>query len=128
MLKSRETKLIGQLDELAERKLKDVASQKDDIETRLAQLNSSLYFIRESLRSGHKDDVLLMKTRTLNQVMELAAPIQGDISKSSTGSLFSLVKSYFSMSGLWTGPFTSSTRSFKMQLYRENGCSGRRDI
>ena len=50
----RETELITQLDQVTQGKLKDLAVQKDQIETSLAQLTSCLHFMRESLRPGNE--------------------------------------------------------------------------
>ena len=69
----RETELISQLDQVTQGKLKGLAVQRDQIETNLAQLNSCLHFMRESLRPGSEGDVLKMKANTVTQVKELAA-------------------------------------------------------
>ena len=70
-----ETELIGRLHELTQEKLKELAAQRDQIETTLAQLHSCLHFMRESLRPG---DVLMMKANTVRQVKELTTPFQPD--------------------------------------------------
>ena len=59
-------------------KLKDLAAQSDQIETTLAQLNSCLHFIGESLKTGNEQDVLMMKTNTVNQAKELTTPFLPD--------------------------------------------------
>ena len=71
VLRVRESELIGQLDQIAQRLLKDLAIRKDQIETTLAQLCSCLHFIREDLRTGKEEDVLKMKPNTVRQVREL---------------------------------------------------------
>ena len=58
--------------------------QRDQIETTLAQLCSCLYFMRESLRPGNEQDVLMMKSNTVNQVKELTAPFQPDMLEPNT--------------------------------------------
>ena len=68
VLNVRETELIGQLDKMTQGKLKELATQRNQIETTLAQLCSCLQFMRESLRTGNKGDVLKMKTNTVRQV------------------------------------------------------------
>lgn len=72
----KETKLIGQLDELTRDKLKGLATQRDLIETALARLNSCLHFMRESLKANNEleGDVLMMKANTQVQVQELTTP------------------------------------------------------
>ena len=72
----RETELIGRLHELTQQKLKDLAAQRDQIETTLAQLHSCLHFMRESLRPGNEGDVLMMKVNTVRRVKELTTPFQ----------------------------------------------------
>ena len=72
----RETELIGRLHELTQEKLKDLAAQRDQIETTLAQLHSCLHFMRESLRPGNEGDVLMMKANTVRRVKELTTLFQ----------------------------------------------------
>ena len=74
VLDARETELIGQLDGMAQSKLKGLAAQRDQIETTLTQLNSCLYFMRESLKTGNKLDMLMLKMNTEEQVKELTTP------------------------------------------------------
>ena len=78
VLNVRETELIGRLHELTQEKLKDLAAQRDQIETTLAQLHSCLHFVRESLRPGNEGDVLMMKANTGRRVRELTTPFQPD--------------------------------------------------
>jgi len=84
ILNVRETELIGKLDQMTQGKLKGLAAQMDQIETTLAQLNSCLHFMRESLRGGSEEDVLTMKINTVEQVKELTTPFQPDILKPNT--------------------------------------------
>ena len=84
VLDVRETEVIGQLDQIAQRKLKSLAIQKDEIETTLAQLCSCLHFTRESLRTGKEEDVLMMKPNTVRQVRDLTTPFQPDFLEPST--------------------------------------------
>ena len=78
VLNVRETELIGRLHELTQEKLKDLAAQRDQIETTLAQLHSCLHYMRESLRPGNEGDVLMMKANTVRRVKELTTPFQPD--------------------------------------------------
>ena len=66
----RKTKLIGQLHKMTQRKLKDLAVQRDQMETILAQLSSCLNFVRESLKTSNQGEVLMMKINIVNQVKE----------------------------------------------------------
>ena len=79
VLDVRETELIGELDRATQEKLKGLAAHRNQIETTLAQLCSCLHFMRESLRPGNKEDVLMMKSNTINQVKELTTPFQPDM-------------------------------------------------
>ena len=78
VLDVRETELIGQLDGMTQSKLKGLAAHRDQIETTLTQLNSCLYFIRESLKTGNKLDMLMMKMNTEEQVKELTTSFPPD--------------------------------------------------
>ena len=68
VLEVRRTELIGQLHETIQRKLKNLAVQRDGLETIQAQLSSSLDFTRESLKTSNQEEVLMMKTNIVNQV------------------------------------------------------------
>ena len=65
-------------------KLKDLAAQRDQIETTLAQLHSCLHFMRESLRPGNEGDVMMMKANTVRRVKELTTPFQLDFLEPNT--------------------------------------------
>ena len=80
----RETELIGQLHQTTQGKLKGLAAKSDQIETTLAQLNSCLHFMRESIKLGNKSDVLMMKVNTVIQMKELTTPFQPDTLKPNT--------------------------------------------
>ena len=81
-LNVRKTELISQLHEITQRKLKDLAIQRDQMETILAQLSSCLAFVRESLKTESQGEVLKIKSSIMNQVKELTLPFQADILKS----------------------------------------------
>ena len=84
ILDVRETELIGQLDRVTQEKLKGLAAQRDQIETTLAQLCSCLHFMSESLQPGNEEDVLMMKSNTVNQVKEFTTPFQPDMLEPNT--------------------------------------------
>ena len=71
ILNSRKTKLIHQLHQLTQGKLKRLAVQRDLIETKQAQLSSCLAFMRESLKTDSQEEALMMKRNLVNQVKEL---------------------------------------------------------
>ena len=80
-LNIRKTKLISQLHQITQRKLKDLAVQRDQMETILAQLSSCLDFVRESLKTDSQGEVLMMKSNIMNRVKELTSPFQPDVLK-----------------------------------------------
>jgi tripartite motif-containing protein 2/3/tripartite motif-containing protein 71 len=81
ILNARETELINQLDRLTQDKLKNLAIQKDEIETILAQLHSCLHFMNESLKPGNEEDVLVLKPKTAKKVKELTTSFQPETMK-----------------------------------------------
>ena len=81
VLTVRETQLIGQLHKTTQGKLKGLAAKSDQIETTLAQLDSCLHFMRESIKAGNESDVLMMKINIVHQVKELTTPFQEDTLK-----------------------------------------------
>ena len=79
VLNVRETEVIGQLHQMTQRKLKELAVQRDQIETTLARVGSCIGFMRESLQTGSQGEVLLMKTAVVKQVKELTATFPPDM-------------------------------------------------
>ena len=80
IINNRQDELIGQLNQITRRKLKSLATQRDQIETLQAQLGSCLEFTRESLKTGIQQcEVLVMKTDLLKQVRNLTIAPQPDI-------------------------------------------------
>ena len=75
----RKTELIGQLHVITQGKLKDLAVQRDKMETVLAQLSSCLDFVKESLKTENQGEVLRIKTNVARQVKELTTPFPSDI-------------------------------------------------
>ena len=84
VLTVRETELIDYLHKTTQGKLKGLAAKSDQIETTLAQLDSCLHFMRESIKAGNECNVLMMKTNTVHQVKELTTPFQPDTLKPNT--------------------------------------------
>ena len=84
ILDTRETELIGQLHHITQRKLKELAVQRDQLETTLAQLSSCLGFMRESLKTGSQEEVLSTKSSVVKQVKELTTTFPPDMLKPST--------------------------------------------
>jgi hypothetical protein len=85
ILDAREAKLVSQLDQKSQGKLKSLAVQRNQIETALAQRNSCLHFMRESLRADGEEDVLI-KASAIKQVKELIIPFKSEFLKPKTKS------------------------------------------
>ena len=100
VLTVRETELIGQLHKTTQGKLKGLTTQSDQIETTLAQLDSCLHFMRESIKAGNESNVLMMKTNTVHQVKELTTPdtlkpnTEADMVFSALADLTAMCKTY----------------------------------
>ena len=84
ILDTRKTELIGQLHHITQRKLKELAVQRDQLETTLAQLSSCLGYMRKSLKTGSQEEVLLMKSSLVKQVKELTTTFPPDMLKPNT--------------------------------------------
>ena len=78
-LEVRKTELIGQLDQITQRKLKTLAAQKDQIELVQIQLSSCVNFVKESLRTGSEGEILAMKKPVVKQVEEITAEFKTDV-------------------------------------------------
>ena len=83
-LDGRKTELIGQLHQITQRKLKGLATQRDQIETTQVQLSSCLNFVREKLNTGSNGEVVNMKTSIVKQMNKLTSVFQPDILKPNT--------------------------------------------
>ena len=78
MLKRREAELMRQVDQQVEPKLKNLAAQRDEMETIHAQLGSCLLFVKESLRTGSQGEIVKMKKRVVKQIEEMTAEFNAD--------------------------------------------------
>ena len=94
ILDTRKIELIGKLHQITHRKLKDLAVQRDQLETTLAQLSSCLGFMRESLKTGSQEEVLSVKSSVVKQVKELTTTFPSDMLKPTTDAdvIFSALK------------------------------------
>ncbi len=84
ILDVRKTELIGQLHQIIQRKLKTLATQRDQMETIQAQLSSCIIFVNESLKTRSQGEVIKMKTTIVKKVKELTTPFQPDLFKTNT--------------------------------------------
>ena len=85
VLEARKTKLISKLHQITHRKLKNLATQRDQVETIQAQLHSCHHFMKESMKTGIREEVLMMKSNVARQVKELSTAFQPGLLKPNTG-------------------------------------------
>ena len=79
MLEARKTELMGKVDEYANQKVKNLAAQKDEVETVHTQLVSCLTFVRESLRTGSQGEVMKIKKTVMKQIKEITDNFNPDM-------------------------------------------------
>ena len=79
VLEARKADLDSQVDQLANQKLKNLAAQKDEVETVQTQLASCLSFVRESLRTGSQGEVMKMKKTVMKQIEEMTDNFKPDM-------------------------------------------------
>ena len=72
-LKAREEELISQLDQMTGQKLKNVASQQDQLEMVATRLKSCCGFLQESLRTGSQVEILEMRKSFVQQVQDVTS-------------------------------------------------------
>ena len=70
-LEVRKTKLVGQTEQMALQKLKNLAAQRDELELKIAQLKSCHDFVEESRRTCSHGEILRMKSPLVKQIDEL---------------------------------------------------------
>ena len=74
----REKELTDKLNYVTQEKLSELSSQREQIETTLAQLGSCLDKVKEKLRTGSQGVVLRMKTTLVKQVKDLTTAFKPD--------------------------------------------------
>jgi hypothetical protein len=79
LLEARKAELIDQLQQYIQVKKKNLAVQKDEVETVHAQLASCLSFVRESLRTGSQGEVMKMKKAVVKQIKEMTDNFKPDM-------------------------------------------------
>ena len=72
-LKAREEELISQLDQMTGQKLKNLASQQDQLEIVATRLKSCCEFLQESLRTGSQVEILAMRKSFVQQVQDVTS-------------------------------------------------------
>ena len=71
LLEARKVELVDQMKQHIQMKRKNLAAQKDEVETIHSQLASCLSFVRESLRTGSQGEVMKMKKTVVKQIKEM---------------------------------------------------------
>ena len=78
VLEMRRAELKANVKEVGQEKLKNLATQKEEIETVQTQLVSCLSVVQESLRTGSKGEVMKMKKGVTQQIKEITDAIKPD--------------------------------------------------
>ena len=68
--------LLRELNEETQKRLKELATQKDELETIETQLTSCVTFVKESVRRGSEGEIMTMKKGVMNQIKEVLQPIK----------------------------------------------------
>ena len=79
LLEVRKADLVGQMKQHIQTKRKNLAAQKDEVETVHTQLVSCLSFVRESLRTGSQGEVMKMKKAVVKQIKEMTNNFKPDM-------------------------------------------------
>ena len=79
LLEARKAELVGQMKQHIQIKRKNLAAQKDEVETVHTQLVSCLSFVRESLRTGSQGEVMKMKKAVVKQIKEMTDNFKPDL-------------------------------------------------
>ena len=78
ILELRKAELLSEVNEEGQKKLKRLATQKDEMETVQTQLVSCLTFVKESLKRGSQGEVMKMKKGVSRQIKEITDSIKPD--------------------------------------------------
>ncbi len=78
-LDRRRGELIGQLDQLTQQKLKNLAARRDQVEMVHAQLSSCLEYVEGSLKTSTPAEILAMKEPAVRQIQGLTSTIGPDV-------------------------------------------------
>ena len=78
VIEVRKVKLISKLYHISQEKFRELASQREQLETTQIQLSSYLDMVKETLRSGSAKDIVRSSTSIDKQVNELAASLETD--------------------------------------------------
>ena len=79
LIERRKMELFSQIDQQTEMKLKNLAAQKDEVEVVQTQLVSCQSFVKESLRTGSKGEVMKVKKAVMKRVREMTDNFNPDM-------------------------------------------------
>ena len=79
LLEARKAELVGQMKQHIQIKRKNLAAQKDEVETVHTQLVSCLSFVRESLRTGSQGEVMKIKKAVVKQIKGMTDNFKPDL-------------------------------------------------
>ena len=79
LLEARKAEPISQLQQHIQTKKKNLAAQKDEVETIHTQLVSCLSFVKESLKTGSQGEVMKMKKEVVKQIKEMMDNFKPDM-------------------------------------------------
>ena len=78
-IKARTTELIGKADSYTKMKKKNLAAQRNELETVQTQLASCLSFVSDSLKRGSEGEVMKMKNGVMKQIKEMTDNFKPDM-------------------------------------------------
>ena len=78
-LEVREEKVLTQIDEMADQKLKNTAGQRDQMQLVLKQLTGCCEFVEDSLKTGSQEEILNIKKSVVNQVQDITIEFKLDM-------------------------------------------------
>ena len=78
-IEARTTELIGKADTYTKMKKKNLAAQRNELETVQTQLASCLSFVRDSLKRGSEGEVMKMKNGVMKQMKEMTDNFNPDM-------------------------------------------------
>ena len=78
-IEARTTELIGKADSYTKMKKKNLAAQRNELETVQTQLASCLSFVRDSLKRGSEGEVMKIKNGVMKQIKEMTDNFKPDM-------------------------------------------------
>ena len=78
-LEARKMELVNQAEQIAQQKLKKLATQRDELEMKMTQLKSCLDFVEESRRTCSQWEILQMKSPLVKQIDDLTGSLKPEM-------------------------------------------------